>query len=135
MRSIQWAGVALLGSVMVLAAGCRKPEPPAGPAVAPPADTQTVQQIRQEFQQFDANAVVGLVIAVLPDTNLAAVGDIPADSFKVGELLTFIDSNRATIAVGNVVATTPDAVHVKYQPQGDIPRAPQEGDLAVRIKS
>lgn len=132
MRPTSWAAVATLAAVLV---GCHHQQPPAGPPVAPPATAETVSQIRAAYQQRDPSSVVGLVIATLPDKNLAAVGDVPVNQFKSGDLVTFIDSNQSIIAVGTVVNTTTDAVHVKFQPQGEASRAPHEGDLAVKTQS
>ena len=127
------AAIATLAAAAALA-GCQNKQQQAGPPIAPPATAETAQQIRQAFQQRDPSTLVGLVIATLPDADLAAVGDVPVNQFKNGDLVTFIDSNQAIIAVGNVVNTTADAVHVKYHPQGDVARAPREGDLAVKTK-
>jgi hypothetical protein len=127
------AAIATLAAAAALA-GCQNKQQQAGPPVAPPASAETVRQIRQAFQERDPSTLVGPVIATLPDADLAAVGDVPVDQFKNGDLVTFIDSNQAIIAVGNVVNTTADAVHVKYHPQGDAARPPREGDLAVKTK-
>jgi hypothetical protein len=128
------AAIATLAAAAAALAGCQNKQQQAGPPIAPPATAETVQQIRQAFQQRDPNTVVGLVIATLPESDLAAIGDVPVNKFKNGDLVTFIDSNQAIIAVGNVVNTTGDAVHVKYHPQGDAARPPREGDLAVKTK-
>ena len=117
-----------------LAGGCASRNSNAD-EIAPPATAGTVQQIRATFQQQDPSTLVGLVIAVLPDNDLAAIGDVPVDQFQNNQLVTFIDSRQAIIAVGNVVNMTGDAVHVRYRPHGDQPRAPRVGDLAVRIGS
>lgn len=132
MRPTSWAAVATLAAVLV---GCHHQQPPAGPPVAPPATAETVKNIREAYQQRDPSTVVGLVIATLPEQNLVAIGDVPVSQFQPGQLVTFIDSNQAIIAVGNVVNTTADAVHVKYQPQGEASRPPREGDLAVKTQS
>jgi hypothetical protein len=134
MRPTLWATAAATFVTAALIGGCASKAPPPDP-IAPPASPETVQSIRQSFQTQDPSAVVGLVIAVLPDSNLAAVGDVPVDKFQAGQVVTFIDSTQRIIAVGNVVNMTADAVHVKYQPQGDQPRAPREGDLAVKTQS
>lgn len=134
MRPTPWAAVATLAAAVTLT-GCQPKQPPAGPPIAPPATAETVRDIRESYMKTDPTAVVGLVIATLPDSNLAAIGDVPVGQFQPGEVVTFIDSNQAVIAVGNVVNTTADAVHVKYQPQGEMSRAPREGDMAVKTKS
>jgi hypothetical protein len=140
MRPTSRATVATLAAAMAVTAaafvgGCAHHQAPATQPIAEPATPETVQSIRQSYQQRDPSTVVGLVIATLPESNLAAVGDVPVGEFKAGDVVTFIDSNQTTIAVGNVVNTTADAVHVRYEPQGDSPRAPREGDLAVKVKS
>jgi hypothetical protein len=126
------ASLVVAGSVLV---GCHHAAPPATQPIAMPATAENVQEIREAYQKKDKSTVVGLVIAVLPENNLAAVGDVPVGEFKTGQVVTFIDSNQAIIAVGTVVNTTADAVHVKYVPQGEMSRAPREGDPAVRTQS
>ena len=139
MRRQQWvsglvlAGVAAVGVAGV--GGCSHHQAPMGPPVAAPADAATVADIRRAYKQADPDAVVGLVIATLPDSQLAAVADVPVSEFKAGDVVTFIDSNQATIAVGKVEVVKEDVIHVKYEPRGDAARAPQEGDLAVRVRS
>lgn len=127
-----------LATLVVTAAalvGCQNHKPPTTQPIAAPATAETVRDIREAFQKRDPSTIVGLVIAVLPENNLAAIGDVPVGEFKTGQVVTFIDSNQAIIAVGTVVNTTADTVHVKYTPQGEMARAPREGDLAVRTQS
>jgi hypothetical protein len=139
MRRQQWvSGLVAAGLIAVGVAGiagCGHHREPAGPAVAAPADAATVADIRRAYKQADPDALVGLVIATLPDSQLAAVGDVPVSEFKAGDVVTFIDSNQATIAVGTVEVVKDDVIHVKYEPRGDAARAPREGDLAVRVRS
>jgi PBP1b-binding outer membrane lipoprotein LpoB len=133
MRPTHWAAVATLAAAVLV--GCQNKQQQAGPPVAPPATPQTVRDIRQSYQKAAPSTVVGLVIATMPESNLAAIGDVPVSQFKPGEVVTFIDSNQAVIAIGTVVNTTTDAVHVKYQPQGEAARPPRQGDLAVKTQS
>ncbi|HZZ42699.1 MAG TPA: hypothetical protein VFE58_07155 [Tepidisphaeraceae bacterium] len=115
--------------------GCQPKQMPATQPIAEPATAEMTTGIREAYQQKDPSAVVGRVIAVLSEQSLAAVGDVPVDKFKDGDVVTFIDSNQAIIAVGTVVNITADAVHVKYTAQGEMARAPREGDLMVKTQS
>jgi hypothetical protein len=102
--------------------------------VAPPADEQTLTLIRQSFTATDPKAIVGLVIAVLPDQMYAAVGDVDVKDFTEGEVITFIDTNKKPLVNGVVKKVTEDALDVRYEMPAVGSRAPMKGDLAVRFK-
>jgi hypothetical protein len=99
-----------------------------------PANDDTVRLIRQSFTATDPKAIVGLVIAVLPDQMYAAVGDIDVKDFSEGEAISFIDSNKKFLVNGVVRKVTADALDVQYEAPGPNSRAPKDGDLAVRFK-
>src|SRR4051812_15053032 len=113
--------------------GCQQKQPPSTQPVFVPASADSAKALREEYQKRDQTVQVGLVIAVKGDSNLAAVGEVTVSAFKPGDVVTFIDSSQTVIAVGHVVNVVSDAVHVKYVPQGPGSRAPQEGDLAVKV--
>jgi hypothetical protein len=89
-------------------------------------------QIRDEFLKVNPNARVGLVTAVLPSSNLAAVGDVAVDDFKVGDFITFEDSQLNVLTSGVVESTDKDVLTVHYNNPDAAGRIPSVGDLAVR---
>jgi hypothetical protein len=101
---------------------------------APPADEETLRLIRQSFTATDPSAIVGLVIAVLPDQMYAAVGDVDVKDFNEGDAVSFIDSDKKFLVNGVVKKITSDALHIQYQPPATGSWAPAVGDLAVRFK-
>ena len=96
-------------------------------------DTTAVQQIRESYTRVDPNAKVGLVVAMLPEKGLAAVGDVPVADFQVGDVLVLMDTKQQIIGAGHVVAKTDDALHISYDVTAK-GRAPQVGDIAVKSK-
>src|SRR5262249_30230889 len=102
-----------------------------------PASSARAAEIRQELKAKDPSAIVGVVIAVLPENEgrFAAVGDVPVDEFRIGDAITFIDSNMARVNHGIVRRIADGALHVEYEKPMKTERAPQLGDLAVRFKS
>jgi hypothetical protein len=110
-------------------AGCHHKKP----VVVEPASPQTIQAIRQSYTSVDPNARVGVVIAILPQKGLVAVGDVAVADFKEGDVLVLMDSHRHIIAAGKVVAKTADALHVTYDISGADEREPQVGDVAVKV--
>jgi hypothetical protein len=120
--------IVLLMIAMVLS-GCRtertaETEPAARPAIA-------LEQLRREL---GPDALIGVVYAVHEQDNLAAVTEAPLDRFRVGDVLTFLDSRQEPIAGGTIVRITERALHVRYEEPDDGERAPQRGDFAVRIQ-
>lgn len=124
MRLHHIALAGLIGSALVLGCAHKK---------SATADQSAIQQIRQNYAQVDPNAKVGLVIAVLPDKALAAIGDIPVADVQVGDTLVLLDAKQQIIGAGKVVAKTQDAIHVSYDVTAK-GRAPEVGDLAVKAK-
>ncbi len=122
---------ALIVTTMLLA-GCRS-EAPQQTVVVPPAPTPVSAELRQRLATRAPDAVIGRVIAVLPDNRLAAVGDVPVTSFKREDVVTFIGSEDVTLVSGTVVEVLADAVHIRYELPADGQRAPAVGDLAVKF--
>jgi hypothetical protein len=92
---------------------------------------QDVASIRARYQRMNPDNRVGVVTAVLPQSKLAAIGDLPLQDFAIGDVLTFIDAREQPFNTGVVVNATASALHVKYDASR---RAPREGDLAVRLR-
>lgn len=122
MRLHHIAMLALIGSTMAF--GCKH---------ATTVDQSAVSQIRQNYQAADPNARVGVVIAVLPEKGLIAVGDIPVADLKVDDTLVILTPQQKIIGAGKVVALTADAAHVSYDVTAK-GRAPQVGDVAVKAQ-
>ena len=74
---------------------------------------------------------VGVVVDILPNQNLAAVGDVQISDCYVGETICFIDANSIPIVCGTVQRITSDQIHVKYEAPATGHRAPMVGDIAV----
>ena len=123
--------VGLLLLLAGLLTGCQnKAKQSADRTMARPS-AQDVASIRARYQQINAENRVGVVNAVLPESHLAAVGDIPLQDFGIGDVLTFIDAREQPFNSGVVVNATASSLHVKYDASR---RAPREGDLAVRLR-
>jgi hypothetical protein len=122
MRLHHIAMLALIGSAAAF--GCKH---------ASSVDQSAVNQIRQNYQAADPNAKVGVVIAVLPESGLIAVGDIRVADLKVNDTLVLLTPKQKIIGAGKVVALTADAAHVTYDVTAN-GRAPQIGDVAVKAQ-
>ena len=129
-RMGKWVALSVVAAAFALN-GCQTPPKS---TTAPPADDETLRLIRQSFTASDPSAIVGLVIAVLPDQMYAAVGDVDVKDFNEGDAVSFIDSNKKFLTNGVVKKITSDALHIQYQPPATGSRAPAVGDLAVRFK-
>ena len=127
----RWAGMLLTAALL---AGCAAKRPPARDPEAAAASEETVRMIRQSFQQADPDARVGVVLATLPESRLAAVGDVDVKEFHEGDAITFIDTMQRPLVNGRVLEITNSQLNVKYENPGRGERAPREGDLAVRFK-
>lgn len=97
-------------------------------------DAEGVKQVRSSYTKIDPNARLGVVIAVLPEKGLVAVGDLQVADFSEGDVLVLLDKDQKVIGAGTVVAKTADALHVKYDVATPKGREPVVGDLAVRSK-
>lgn len=117
-----------------LIAGCRQNHKKPDEAVAPPAAPDQVASLRESIQKARPGSLVGIVIDTLPDTArpYTAVGDIAVQDAKVGQTVTFVDSNGQPFNAGTVQLIVGDQLHIRYDPAGK--RAPQKGDLAVILK-
>jgi hypothetical protein len=100
-----------------------------------PASPQVVVAIRKEITASNPDALVGVVIAVEPKGRpFAAVSDVPAEQFREGDPMTFIDSNNNQLTHGIVRRIVGNMVHVQWYPPLKDQRAPRVGDLAVRYR-
>ncbi len=123
----------VLSALLVVGCVHEKPKPQALPPT-PPATADQIERLRSSYVQADPTAKVGVVTAVLPAENLAAVGDISVGDLNNGDVFTFLDANNQPLTVGKVIAKTADAVHVKYENPAATSREPIVGDLAVHVK-
>ena len=101
-------------------------------AIAPPATPEQLAAIRDEYRSSDPMARVGQVTDVLPADHLALVGSIAVKDFSVGDIITFLDSNRQVLTMGTVEAINRSNITVRYEPPDKTGREPVTGDLAVR---
>ncbi|MCY2951034.1 MAG: hypothetical protein NTU53_03540 [Planctomycetota bacterium] len=130
MQLTRWAGLLFVGLLVV---GCqKKASQPAGP-VYPPAVAPT-PETRDRIHRLAPDALIGQVIAVLPDQHLALVADLPVQEFKIGQILCFVGGDAVNTGTGVVVHIGPDALHVRYEEPQPGGRPPAVGDLAVRFK-
>ncbi len=132
MRTTRWAGLLVLTCVM--ATGCREQQADQAPTIEP-QPTPVTDQMRQRIASLAPDALVGTVIAVLPEERMAAVGQIPVNQFRRGDVLTFLGEDRPEpITHGTVVDIVNDTLHVEYQPVKPDSREPAAGDLAIRFR-
>src|SRR5437870_5559983 len=115
MRPYRLAGgmVLLIAATLFggLSAGCQnKPKANQSPPEAV-AGRDTIQAIRESYQRVNPSARVGVVVRMLPESSLAAVGDIPVNEFHQGDPLTFVNANTDVIAVGSVVNVGGETLH------------------------
>jgi hypothetical protein len=129
MKLHQWMCVAL--TLMVV--GCRTQttttERTTG-AISP----EQVAGIRASYKQQNPRVEVGVVMDVLPNENLAAMGDVDVSLFHDGDIVCFVDSTTAPLVCGKVVRVTDTQVHVKYENPAADRRAPMAGDLGVAFR-
>jgi hypothetical protein len=97
----------------------------------PPPSAQDAAAVRERFLRANPQARVGIVAAVAPRTNLAAVGDVPLQDFAIGDVVTFIDAEEHPFNTGTVVNASSQYLHVRYETDR---RAPRVGELAVHIR-
>jgi len=114
--------------VFLALSGCLSQDHP----VAPPATPEQLAAIRDEYRSSDPMARVGQVTDVLLSDHLALVGSISVRDFAVGDIITFMDSNRQVLTLGTVEAINRSNITVRYQPPDKDGRDPVIGDLAVR---
>jgi hypothetical protein len=128
----RWIGVVVLAGVL---GGCASHQPPTSPpaAVQPVGTPLSLAAARDQLTRANPNAEVGSVVAVLPESNLAAVGDMPVTDFRVGDAVTFLDGNLNSLTLGTVVRIQNGNLHVRYDAPPAGHRLPEVGDIAVRI--
>jgi len=113
------------------------PPPPQTTIVAPPPPAvmgdADYDRMKQMYTTANPNALVGRVEAVLPDEQRAAIGGLPTDQFRVGDVLSIIDADQKTVADATVVAVDSTLVYVEFMsPTLGGGRAPIKGDVAIR---
>lgn len=122
------AGIFFATAGVTLSVGCMS-------STKAPASGDTLNMVRKQYMRTDPNAIVAPVIAVekrgLP---FAAIGDVPVTDFKVGDVVTFIDTARTPLTSGIVRHTTDDTLHVEWMNPPKASRVPRVGDLIVRFK-
>jgi hypothetical protein len=101
-------------------------------SIAPPATPEQLAAIRDEYRGSDPMARVGQVTDVLQSDHLALVGSVSVKDFAVGDVITFLDSNRQVLTLGTVEAINRSNITVRYEPPDKTGREPVIGDLAVR---
>lgn len=131
MRIIHWVAAVAVGISLF---GCASKPKAAAPATPPlVVARQHAQRLQANYEKSDPSARVGVTLAVKAATHLAAVGDVPTKDFKSGDVISFLDANGKLVANGQVVEVQKDLLIVKYEVPAS-GRAPQEADLAVRLK-
>ncbi|MDB5299332.1 MAG: hypothetical protein JWO87_995 [Phycisphaerales bacterium] len=130
MFTARWAGVVVATGML---AGCQ-PQKPASPPPPPQAavSNYSPEDARAFLQHEDPRTLVGRVAEVMPERNLAAVRDIPANDVAVSDTLSIVASRSdlQQVALATVINVKDGIVVVRY---GDGTRVPRRGDLAVRM--
>ena len=98
-----------------------------------PQSRATADEIREQYQRINPANRVGVILAVLPKENLAAIGDIAVKDFAIGDTLVIIDTSEHPIVDATVVNITDNALHVRYSKPKAGRREPKPGDLGVRL--
>jgi hypothetical protein len=120
MTSLRWVAVCMLGVVIV--GGCSsKPEE----APAPPPSAELSDDLVAAYRKKHPDALIGRVMAVLPEHRLVSVGDVPVVDFKIGDAVVFVSSNDQQLTSGDVVNIVKDRVHVRYADPPSGGRPPQ----------
>jgi hypothetical protein len=134
MLSCRWGAVWVVACVGVagLTCGCAKTRLAEADV---PESRRTADEIREQYQRLNPGNRVGVVLAVRPQDNLAAVGDIAIADFRLGDTLVFMDTNERPLNhSGTVVNVVENALHLKYERlDRSGGREPRPGDLAVRL--
>jgi pyruvate dehydrogenase E2 component (dihydrolipoamide acetyltransferase) len=127
-----WIGVVIAAGLVT---GCAPKKPPTtSPSpMTQPTPSFTLDSARDQLKRANPNTEVGSVVAVLPEANLAAVGDVPTANFRIGDPITFLDDTLGDLTLGSVVAIENGRLHVRYDAPPAGHRAPQIGDFAVHI--
>jgi hypothetical protein len=124
----------LIASLLaLLLAGCSAKMSTTSRRAPQPADAKTLQALRHAYQRADADARVGVVIAMRSLNSLVAVGEVRPKDFRVDQVVTFIDSNQRVLTTGRVVRLLEDSVHAHYDNPPVGGRAPRVGDLMLKL--
>src|SRR5208337_464281 len=97
--------------VMLSLNGCQ----PVSEPITPPVTPAQLAHLRETYRKTDPEARVGVVTAVLPSSNLAAVGSVPAADFTPGDVVTFMDSSGKVLVLGTVETVNANSLTVKYE--------------------
>jgi hypothetical protein len=134
-RSKAPPSLAVVGFVVVAClAGCRSTNEAPSEKPAPAPSQQQASEIRQQLMAEDPNLLIGEVVDVLPESQVAAVGAVDVNRFKVYDTLVFIDSAKQPQSTGEVQRIANGQLIVRYEPLQKGNRAPRMGDLAVRAQ-
>jgi hypothetical protein len=121
----------MMGWIAVTLVGCAARE--SREDFSPPTDVAMVAAVRQQILQNDPYVIVGFVTQTLPRERFAAVGDVPLDQFRVGQIVTFMDIRQKPLTRGVIRRITSTELHVEYDKPPFGARAPRVGDLALRF--
>jgi hypothetical protein len=118
-----------------LISGCRPDQQKQSPAPpsAQPASPQRIAEIREKYRQQNPGVIVGPVVDAMPQVQLVAVGDVPLDQFRRGDVVAFINLDEQPVDTGVVFDIQPHILAVKYDPPAANGRAPQVGDVMVHV--
>jgi hypothetical protein len=117
--------------ILTLATACRQTPPPEAETLTPPPAQPYTEEIRQLLQKRNPDAMIGRVIAVLPEESLAAVAELDASRFRPGDSVQFFGTEDVELGFGRVVQVLSNAIHVRYDAPTDQRRAPVVGDLVI----
>ena len=123
-------------SIVLAAAGCKSTAAPPQAVVPTPTtlSSDDYNALKAAYLKANPRARVGLVSAVLPLQNRAAISDIPTGDFKKGDVISIVDGRFVPLADGTVVAIDPDLLYVDYLPAPGATRPPAAGDIAVKAQ-
>ncbi len=130
MAMTRWAGVSVLGLVLVV--GCQRSnrQPQAKLVARPmPATVPVAVDNRKQLQQASPTALIGQIVAVLPKHGMVSVADLPVNKFQIGDVICLV-GEEGLIGTGKVLAIRDGKLHVQYT---NCRRVPVVGDLGVRF--
>ncbi|MGE5611587.1 MAG: hypothetical protein ACM359_20220 [Bacillota bacterium] len=129
MTLTRWAGASIL--LGLAAMGCQNKAKSQGSIY--PAPVAVAPETRDRIRHVATDAITGKVIAVMPESRLVAVGDVPVQQFHKGDILMFLGGDSTSVGAGTVVNVLPDALHVRYEEPPVGGRPPAVGDLAIHF--
>ena len=71
--------------------------------MTPPADMPLLASVRMDIQRSDPNAIVGYVTQTLPKERLAAIGQVPVNDFRLGQVFPWIPEAERLLAQGDLL--------------------------------